>query len=112
MTSYAKHAEILSLWGAQSRTEIESFVRVARYMDWEKMNVAERWSGSGPRPRLGLKEDNQVMDNTYGELECPLCGNQNMKQVGQFTTGSQKGDIGPHMKCQRCFGDSVWVGGR
>ena len=81
---------------------------VVKYKDWEKTNVAEDWSGSGPRRYLDLKEDNRVMDNTYGELECPLCNMPNMAMVGQFTT---KGDLGPHMRCQRCWADSIWVNG-
>lgn len=70
------------------------------------MNVAESLSVNGPRPRLDLKEDNRAMDNTYGELLCPSCNEQNMALMGYFTWGET---LVPHLRCQRCFADAIFI---
>ena len=49
------------------------------------------------------------MDNTYGELKCPLCHLPNMALVGQFHSDRQGEAVAPHLRCQRCWGDSIWV---
>ena len=109
MTLSARNVRISSLWSVALGTEIALLIAVAKYKDWEKMNVAENLSGNGPRPFLDLTEDNRVMDNTYGELNCPECNEQNMSQVGSFRNGG--GQSFPHMVCQRCWTDAIFIEG-